>query len=592
MTPRDEFLQHWRNPREFSGVDENLFVQPFPGLRSFWQTESDLFFGRERQVQDLLKSLACRKVTFVLGGSGSGKSSLVRAGVMPRLTSAPIRPHAGAWYPVEFRPGEAPSSQLFEAILSQIIEPVLALAPDSDAKLIEHRYAALQEALDVALEGADLDIARRVCRDRLRDLLYPHDTIDIDTIITFASESLAILDKSLSKGAQAAPPNLFLLVDQFEEVFENKVRHDDRQMLISLIKEIHKRSPDRLYLMVTMRSEELHRCSEFQGLSEVINASLYLVDLLWETDLVSAIVGPVKRLLKAWDLEFDEPLTPEAIAVLQQAYRDSANTASSADRLPLIQHLLALVWNRAIQRWSEDLKSNRLLIDVTDVQAIEGWGDIDGVLQGCLSNHADRVLKEAITAARLATGSARLDYNEAEKLLIAAFCKLMRRDDRGNPKRAFATLYDMLGDSGVAEREGNSAVALRAGLERFMSNNLIGVIFEGRQEKYNVNHEAFIRGWKKYGKWLALARRCQDGLIEVDERLQRAKPVQRQSWSEAITEWVSAKRLEAANDIVTDDIAKSLEDVLGPKSTFSRAWACDALARNDAIEAKLMERAS
>src|SRR5215831_11676349 len=122
-------------------------VQPFPGLRSFWQRESDLFFGRERQIADLLRALATRKVNFVLGGSGSGKSSLVRAGVIPRLITASVEPQPGAWYAVEFRPGEAPSSQLFEAIMTQIIEPVLAFDDDVAHNQLAHRYAALREAL-------------------------------------------------------------------------------------------------------------------------------------------------------------------------------------------------------------------------------------------------------------------------------------------------------------------------------------------------------------------------------------------------------------------------------------------------------------
>src|SRR5262245_25143520 len=127
MRPREEFLAQWRNVCNGTAADSDLIVQPFPGLRSFWQMESDLFFGRERQVEEILAGLATRKVTVVLGGSGSGKSSLVRAGVIPRLNTAPIQPRAGAWYAVAFRPGEAPSSQLFEAILSQIADPVLSL---------------------------------------------------------------------------------------------------------------------------------------------------------------------------------------------------------------------------------------------------------------------------------------------------------------------------------------------------------------------------------------------------------------------------------------------------------------------------------
>jgi hypothetical protein len=569
-------------------------VQPFPGLRSFWQTESDLFFGRERQIADLLRALATRKVNFVLGGSGSGKSSLVRAGVIPRLITASVEPQPGAWYAVQFRPGEAPSSQLFEAIITQIIEPVLAFDDDVAQNQLTYRYAALEEAFGVKLVGLDRTDARQACRDRLRQFLFDGDAIDIDAVIAFADSQLAQLDKLLSRGAQSAPPNLLILVDQFEEVFEGKVDADDRDMLISLIKQVWKRNPDRLYLIVTMRSEELHRCSEFEGLAEVINGSLYLLDLVEVSDLVQAMVGPASRILKAWGLDYAEPLTPDAIEQLQQTYQESAYTASSADRLPLIQHLLTLVWHRAVERWTDGPASSPLQIEVSDIQAIEGWTDREGPLRGCLTINADRLLKKAIVEARRVT---RISDDAVESLIRAAFCTLARRDDRGNPKRDFATLEDMLEVSGVADRERKvthsdrrSLKALRIALDLFQRANLVGTIPEEGQVKYNVNHEAFIRGWRKYREWLARARQCEDGLIDVDKELREVAAAPRRARTfDLMMEVVFADRERWAALIVTEDTARLLDDVLGPGSTFSLTWARRVLAHNDSSENRLTE---
>jgi AAA ATPase domain len=592
MAPRDEFLDQWRAVRDYAASDADLIVQPFPGLRSFWQTESDLFFGRERQIDDLLQGLKNRKVTFVLGGSGSGKSSLVRAGVMPRLITASVLPPAGAWYGVEFRPGEAPSSQLFEAIIKQIIEPVLQIDSDSGESKVLHRYAALRESLGVDLAGCDPNAARRACRDSLRQLLFRGNVINVEGLIELANEQLAQLDNLLSYGARSAPPNLLILVDQFEEVFESKVRADDRAMLISLVKQVWKRNPDRLYLMVTMRSEELHRCSEFEGLADVINASLYLVDLIGESELVEAMEGPARRVLKAWGLDYAHPFTQNAVATLQQTYRDIADTSSSSDRLPLVQHLLTLVWHRAIQRWAEGPASSPLRIDVSDIQATEGWTDRDGPLRGCLTVNADHTLKEAVAAANRASGTS---VETAKSLLRAAFCTLARRDDRGNPKRSFATLDDVLRASGVADRERisthdtrNSLATLAIGLELFRRANLISVISEEGQNKYNVSHEAFIRGWRQYGEWMANARRCEDRLINVDEKLRDSANTSSSARGFGLMEFVLADRLRRADMIVSEDTARQLQDVLGPASTFSWAWARDVLARHDANQMHLM----
>ncbi len=60
-------------------------IHPFPGLRPFRADEHHLFFGREAQSDDLLRRLQRHRFLAVVGSSGSGKSSLVRAGMLPAL---------------------------------------------------------------------------------------------------------------------------------------------------------------------------------------------------------------------------------------------------------------------------------------------------------------------------------------------------------------------------------------------------------------------------------------------------------------------------------------------------------------------------
>ena len=72
-------------------------LNPFPGLRPFEFNESHLFFGREDQSKELLYKLRMNRFVAVVGTSGSGKSSLVRAGLLPLLgqglmTENPVRP--------------------------------------------------------------------------------------------------------------------------------------------------------------------------------------------------------------------------------------------------------------------------------------------------------------------------------------------------------------------------------------------------------------------------------------------------------------------------------------------------------------------
>jgi hypothetical protein len=103
---------------------------PYPGLRSFGPDETALFFARQAQTDGLVQRLAKSNIMVVLGGSGCGKSSLVRAGLIPRLTtSASVPGLKGRWYVVEFRPGLDPSTALVDGFRDSIVAPVARFAP-------------------------------------------------------------------------------------------------------------------------------------------------------------------------------------------------------------------------------------------------------------------------------------------------------------------------------------------------------------------------------------------------------------------------------------------------------------------------------
>ena len=69
-----------------SGASSLLRERPFPGLRPFHFEDHQFFFGREEQFYDLYRLLDLTRFVAVIGSSGCGKSSLVRAGLFPLLT--------------------------------------------------------------------------------------------------------------------------------------------------------------------------------------------------------------------------------------------------------------------------------------------------------------------------------------------------------------------------------------------------------------------------------------------------------------------------------------------------------------------------
>src|SRR4051812_11053289 len=89
---------------------------PYPGLRSFDTHEAHLFFGRDQQVIDLLERLAHNRFVAVLGLSGSGKSSLVKAGLIPALHRGRLLEPGLIWRTAIARPGGDPFHNLAAAL--------------------------------------------------------------------------------------------------------------------------------------------------------------------------------------------------------------------------------------------------------------------------------------------------------------------------------------------------------------------------------------------------------------------------------------------------------------------------------------------
>ena len=90
---------------------------PFPGLRPFRTEEHHLFFGREDQTAALLALLGEQRFLAVVGTSGSGKSSLVRAGLIPALHRGTMARAGSTWEVVILRPGGNPITSLARALL-------------------------------------------------------------------------------------------------------------------------------------------------------------------------------------------------------------------------------------------------------------------------------------------------------------------------------------------------------------------------------------------------------------------------------------------------------------------------------------------
>lgn len=209
---------------------------PYPGLRPFEAEDAEYFFGRDRQVDELLPRLRDHRFVAVLGVSGSGKSSLVRAGVIPALEAGHLTSSGSRWRIALMRPGS-------------------------------HPMAALAAALDQALGARP------------------------DRLVNLRKSTNALLRDSRTE--RKPDESLLVVVDQFEELFRvNEVR--EAAHFVDLLQAVEQDvSPEfRIYVVLTMRTDRLGECSRFDGLPEVLNRSLYLVPKLGNEQLREAIEGP------------------------------------------------------------------------------------------------------------------------------------------------------------------------------------------------------------------------------------------------------------------------------------------------------------
>jgi DNA-binding SARP family transcriptional activator/class 3 adenylate cyclase/WD40 repeat protein len=120
------------------GISSNeslLEVCPFKGLAFFDRADAEYFCGRERLVSDLVARLVESPLVGILGPSGIGKSSLLRAGVLPALSAGAL-PGSASWCQLVLRPGERPCAALRQALEGEPLDRVLQRLPSGERIVI------------------------------------------------------------------------------------------------------------------------------------------------------------------------------------------------------------------------------------------------------------------------------------------------------------------------------------------------------------------------------------------------------------------------------------------------------------------------
>src|SRR5262249_12545706 len=207
--------------------------------RAFEEADAADFFGREALTEHLVGRLAETRFLAVVGPSGSGKSSVVRAGLIPALRRGAL-PGSNHWHVVEMVPGAYPLEELEAALL----------------KVAERPPASLIEQLDSGEHG---------------------------------------LLRAVKRVLPAGGSELVLVIDQLEEVFTLVEGEDRRTAFLSMIERAVTDPHSRLRVVTTLRADFYDRPLLYSGFAELLRDYVEAVVPLTAQEFERAISAPAQR---------------------------------------------------------------------------------------------------------------------------------------------------------------------------------------------------------------------------------------------------------------------------------------------------------
>ncbi len=397
--------------------EETSKFNPFPGLRPFTYEESELFFGREKESEEVFSKLLKNRFIAVTGASGSGKSSLVHCGILPRIKEMGNK-ESSPWRIIIFRPGNNPFESLADALHKNIAETGLKEVP--------------VETL-------------------LSDLHRQSDGIS------------TALKKHIIRGYE----KVLLVVDQFEELFRYRTSDtggsfgtETGEFVENLVNAVSL-SDSRVYTIVTMRADFMGECAYYQGLTQLINKSNFLIPRMERENYRQVIEGPVKYAGASVDQSFIQTLLDDI--------------DDHMDQLPVLQHALMRTWNH----WQELRDPGRPL----------GYTDYDsvGTMRNAMSRHADEAYGE-------------LD-NRGKEICKKMFRAITEKgpDNRGIRRpTVFSTLRSIIDCS--SEELISVIEKFRQPSRSFLTPRIDVPVTDGTV--IDLSHESLIRLWDRLNGWV------------------------------------------------------------------------------------------
>jgi conflict system STAND superfamily ATPase len=446
-----------------------LESNPFRGLNFFDFKHAALYHGRTKavgEVLDALKNQATAKKRFVLvlGPAGSGKSSLVRAGVLPLLTQGRTPVGNGPWRRALTRPGAGgttgdPFDTLAAALLAEFALPELQDAASPN----EWRNLASQLRKDPDAAAIRMTKALdQVTRHELDHLLGEREGEGLPAGSSNRAEVVRQNELRQTKPRM----QLALIVDQLEELFTGGFSPVLQRKYISALRALA--CCEGVFMIATLRSDFYTHYQQFPDLVELTAFS-------GRYELQPPTLHEIGKMIRfpadAAGLRFERD--PETSRSLDEALLETA--VASPEPLPLLEHLLSQLYLRQLERKDGLLR----------------WSDYRGLgeLQGALANHAETVF---LTLKR--------DEQRALKFVIRHLITLGRGEEAVINRRA-ARYCDLVSPPELDQQQRAGAKGL---VDRLIKEGLLTADINPKQELLiNVAQEALLRRWPGVWQWLS-----------------------------------------------------------------------------------------